>query len=428
MKNRNLGPALFLIGIGLVLMLLSVLSGCAPDAPVKPDPAPSAVPAETVTPQPTAAPVPTPDPTPSPGQRAKERLMQMTTPEKVGQLLTVGVEGTIPGRDAMSYIQTYQVGGVILFSRNVESADQLLTMTNGLKYLNQEEGNVPLLISADEEGGTVSRMPPEVAVLPDALTSVELGIDSADRGAALAACCKAFGIGMNYAPVLDIWSNPGNTVIGHRAFGTDPYTVNREGQRCMEAMMEGGVIPVIKHFPGHGDTIVDSHVGLPRIAKDLEVLEACEFIPFRTAITTGAPAVMVGHLAITWMDQTYPASLSPAAVTQLLREEMGFDGVVVTDDLTMGAITQYWTVGEAAVKAVQAGCDQLLVCHGRENVDAAREGLLNAVQNGTITEERLNESVLRILTMKETWNVSDDPISGVDIEALNASIAPALIR
>ena len=326
------------------------------------------------------------------------------------------------------------MGGVILFGRNVESAGQLAELTNGLKDLNGDY--TPLFLCVDQEGGRVDRMPPEVERTPSAW-SVGQTLDTEGVGAAygalLAEECAAFGFNMDFAPSLDIWSNPDNTVIGDRAFGNDWEWTAFFGMSAVESMEEqGGVIPVVKHFPGHGDTSVDSHVALPVVDKSLEELWQSELVPFNMTLNQedyfgaqagpSAPAVMVAHILLSQVDPDYPASLSHRVVTGLLREEMGFDGVVCTDDLTMGAVSNTYGMGEAAVLAVEAGCDLLLVCHGADNLTAARDALLEAADSGRISPERLDESVKRILSLKAEYGLTNDPVDTPDVDALNARI------
>ena len=265
----------------------------------------------------------------------------------------------------------------------------------------------------------VERMPPEIQKLPNAYDVS----DPAAFGAALGAECAAFGINTDFAPSLDIWSNPNNTVIGRRAFGADADTVTQRGLACLTAMEESSTIPVVKHFPGHGDTDTDSHVGLPVVDKTREELLEMELLPFQAAIDAGAPAVMVGHILMTQIDPDKPATLSSEVVTGLLREELGFDGAVFTDDLTMGAITQNYGLGEAAVLAVEAGCDVLLVCHEAGTVDEVYTALLDAVDAGRITVDRLDQSVRRILTLKQNYGLTSDPVDLPDLDALNAQVA-----
>ena len=396
----------------VLLLCVLGLTGCGSQMPV-PTPTPAATTSAAPTPTPTPEPTPTPDP-------VAEALAAMTTQEKVGQLLVAGIEGTQVGEDGLRAVQDYQVGGVILFGRNVESADQLADLTNELKALNGD--NTPLFLCVDQEGGRVDRMPPEVDDLPSAYDYIAAGGDPLERGKVLAAQCAAFGFNLDFSTCLDIWSNPDNTVIGDRAYGSDPDTVTRAGLAVNQGLEQGGVIPVVKHFPGHGDTGTDSHVDLPVVDKTAEELEQFELIPFQAAIDQGTPCVMVAHILMTRIDADLPASLSPKVVDGLLRQEMGFDGVVCTDDLTMGAISNTYGMGEAAVLAVEAGCDLLLVCHEADNLTAARDALLSAVDAGRISMERLDESVYRILSLKQEYGLANDPVDGPDVETLNAQI------
>ena len=419
MTKRNLLAAILLI-------VFTLTTACAA-RPVQPTDTPAA---ETT---PAAAPAPTPEPTPTPDPIA-EAVAAMSTEQKVSQLLVAGIEGTQLGQDAVQAVQDYQVGGVILFGRNVESAWQLAELTNGLKDLNGDY--TPLFLCVDQEGGRVDRMPPEVERTPSAW-SVGQTLDTEGVGAAygalLAEECAAFGFNMDFAPSLDIWSNPDNTVIGDRAFGNDWEWTAFFGMSAVESMEEqGGVIPVVKHFPGHGDTSVDSHVALPVVDKSLEELWQSELVPFNMVLNQedyfgaqagpSAPAVMVAHILLSQVDPDYPASLSHRVVTGLLREEMGFDGVVCTDDLTMGAVSNTYGMGEAAVLAVEAGCDLLLVCHGADNLTAARDALLEAADSGRLSPERLDESVKRILSLKAEYGLTNDPVDTPDVDALNARI------
>ena len=413
---------------GLLLVVFVLTAGCAA-RPAQPTDTPAA---ET-TPAAAPSPTPTPEPTPTPDPIA-EAVAAMTTEQKVSQLLVAGIEGTQLGQDAVQAVQDYQVGGVILFGRNVESAWQLAELTNGLKDLNGDY--TPLFLCVDQEGGRVDRMPPEVERTPSAW-SVGQTLDTEGVGAAygalLAEECAAFGFNMDFAPSLDIWSNPDNTVIGDRAFGNDWEWTAFFGMSAVESMEEqGGVIPVVKHFPGHGDTSVDSHVALPVVDKSLEELWQSELVPFNMTLNQedyfgaqagpSAPAVMVAHILLSQVDPDYPASLSHRVVTGLLREEMGFDGVVCTDDLTMGAVSNTYGMGEAAVLAVEAGCDLLLVCHGSDNLTAARDALVEAVDSGRISPERLDESVKRILSLKVEYGLTNEPVDAPDVDALNARI------
>ena len=431
----------------IVLLLCLFVFVFTPSCAVIEHPAPTVPAGETVPPTQTSAPSPEPTPQPPddpipPPDPLYQAVLRLTTEEKVGQLLVVGLAGTSPGDDARQAIEDLKVGGFILFGKNVENAAQLLSLTNGLKELNQSAGNVPLFLCVDEEGGTVSRMPPELLDLPSAYDFLQAGGDPYARGEVLAQQCAAFGFHVDFAPCLDVWSNPNNTVIGKRAFSADAKTAAVAGRDCAYGVMSGGIIPVVKHFPGHGDTDTDSHVGLPVVDKTKEALWDMELLPFRTAIADSSqdnvpaletgdpkepiPAVMVAHILMTELDDQRPASLSPAVVTGLLREELGFGGVVFTDDLTMGAVTSTYGVGQAAVMAVEAGCDVALVCHGAQEARAAYTALLEAVNSGRISMSRLDDSVTRILALKQAYGVEDKAVEAPDIAALNARIEAVL--
>ena len=413
----------------LLLIVFALPAGCQKQGG---EPTQPTAPAPTILPTPTPEPSPTPTPDP-----VGEALAGMTVEQKAAQLLVAGIEGTEPGEDAVQAIQGYQVGGVILFGRNVESAEQLAALTNGLKELNGDY--VPLFLCVDQEGGRVDRMPPEVTDLPSALdfgsiADPEARMDACfTLGQTLAAQCAAFGFNMDFAPSLDIWSNPDNTVIGDRAFGNDWEWTAFFGMSAVEGMeKQGTVIPVVKHFPGHGDTAVDSHTALPVVDKTLEDLWQSELVPFDMVLSgqfwgepvmEPTPAVMVAHILLSQIDPDNPASLSPEVVTGLLREEMGYEGVVCTDDLTMGAISNTYGMGEAAVLAVEAGCDLLLVCHSADNLAAAHAALVDAVDSGRISMERLDESVYRVLSLKAVYGLSNAPVEAPDIKALNDRIA-----
>ena len=423
----------------LMIAMLFAMGGCTGDPAQPPAPAgeptasgpesaaPSASAPETTSPVasfPAGSEPPASTSAPDP---VAEQMAAMTLEEKVGQLFIAGFYGTEDGDYVDSLIRDYKVGGLIFFGRNVGTAEELTALVNDLRAQNGDY--IPLFFSVDQEGGTVERMPDEVSPLEDAYTygqsgSGELGYA---LGQVLARECAAFGFNLDFAPSLDIWSNPENTVIGTRAFGTTAEAVEAVGPWAAYGLMDGGVIPVVKHFPGHGDTAVDSHVGLPTVSKTVDELLASELIPFQSAIEgregEGAPAVMVAHILMTAIDPDRPASLSPAVVTGLLRDQLGFDGVVFTDDLTMGAITENYGLDEAAVLALEAGCDVLLVCHNEGDLALARQAVLDAAASGRLTEERIDQSVYRILALKQAYGLTNDPIEMPDVQALNEEIA-----
>ncbi|NLM51427.1 MAG: beta-N-acetylhexosaminidase [Firmicutes bacterium] len=362
----------------------------------------------------------------TPRDPLQEQLAQMTLEEKVGQLVIVGMDGTELNEKIKNLIQNYHAGGVILYKKNITGSTQLLQLLNQLKSSNNSK--IPLFLSLDEEGGPVSRLPDEITKLPSNKIIGEINNEnlSYNLGQALALQLKAYGFNLNFAPVLDINSNPQNPVIGDRSFGAGADLVSRLGVATIKGLQDGGVIPVGKHFPGHGDTLVDSHVGLPVVTYDLDRLRNFELLPFQAAIGSGVDAMMVAHILLPKLDDKFPASLSHNIITGLLKEELGFQGLVVTDDLTMGAIVKHYSLAQAAVQAVKAGNDLLLVCHDYESQLAVLQALQTAVASGDIPEARIEESVYKILQLKQKYNLSDRPVEAVDTEAVNAKVRKLL--
>ncbi|MBY0754356.1 beta-N-acetylhexosaminidase [Clostridium sardiniense] len=357
----------------------------------------------------------------------KDKITTMSLDEKIGQLIIGGFNGYTVDSNTENLIKENHLGGFILFQRNVENSNQLLKLINTLKSLNK--GNIaPLFISADEEGGTVTRMPNEIKKLPSNSYIGKINNEdfSYNIGKTLGKELNAFGINMDYAPVLDINSNPNNPVIGIRSFGDNKDIVTRLGTRTMEGIKSQNVIPVVKHFPGHGDTSVDSHIGLPVVNCDLKRLNDFELAPFKSAIDKGADAVMVAHILLPKLDPKYPATLSYNIITDLLRKDIGFDGVVITDDMTMGAIMENYNIGNASVKAINAGADIVLVCHKYENIQTAINSIKKAVSDKVITEDRIDESVYRVLSLKEKYKLTDNKINSVDVNEINKSITDVL--
>lgn len=357
----------------------------------------------------------------------KRQINEMTLDEKIGQMVIVGFDGYAIDDNTRILIKNYHVGGFILYSYNVESSSQLLTLINSLKSMNSSN-RIPLFTSVDEEGGRVSRMPAEFNKLP---TNEAIGrINNADFsykiGGVISEEIKSFGYNMDFAPVLDINSNPNNPVIGDRSFGTNAEVVSKLGVATMKGIQSGGIIPVVKHFPGHGDTSVDSHVGLPYVDHDLSRLKSFEFVPFDMAIKNGADAVMVAHILLTKIDPANPASMSKAIITDILRNQLKFNGVVITDDMTMGAIIKNYEISSAAVKSVNAGSDIILISRGYDDEVKVIDALKKAVENNTIPESRIDESVYRILKLKDKYNLKDTAISSIDVKKINSDISAVL--
>lgn len=368
--------------------------------------------------------------TPSSGSSEvlQKQINEMSLEEKVGQLVIVGVEAYENDQYSKLLIEKYHVGGFIIFKKNILNTSQLLGLLNSLKDTNAARNGIPLFLSVDEEGGRVSRLPKEFKKFP---TNQMIGKknDSAlsgQIGSVLGEELSAFGFNMNFAPVLDINSNPKNPIIGNRSFGATAQLVSELGVATMKGIQSQNVIAVVKHFPGHGDTSVDSHIGLPKVEHDLERLKSFELKPFASAVENGADAVMVAHILLPELDASYPASISKPVITDLLRGEMGFGGVVMTDDFTMGAVTKNYDFAKAAVRAINAGGDIVLVCHGFDKQEKVLKALFAAVKTGQISEERLNQSLYRILELKQKYSLQDNPAGEVAVQRINAKIQELL--
>lgn len=331
-------------------------------------------------------------------QLVELKLSELTLKEKIGQLLIVGIEdqGKSISKATKQLIHEQGIGSIILFKRNISSTQQLQALVKELKQLPAH--GIPLWVTLDQEGGRVNRLPDsfpaasELAALNDAALTEASG---SLMGEALA----DLSIDVNFAPVLDINNNPDNPVIGSRAFGDTADEVVEHGMAMMRGLSDH-VITVGKHFPGHGDTSSDSHYELPIINKSWSELEQLELVPFRAAIEQDIDAIMIGHLYLPQIDERYPASLSPTIINEYLRKELGFEGIVMTDDLVMGGITEHYEIGEAAVLALQAGNTMLIVGHQPKQQQAVIEALVGAVEQHVLDEVLIDEAVELVLRMK----------------------------
>ncbi|MGV8981725.1 beta-N-acetylhexosaminidase [Clostridium sp.] len=352
-----------------------------------------------------------------------EQIGKMTIDEKIGQMTIVGIEGYDLNENTKSLLQKYKVGGVILFANNVQETNQLLKLLNSLKSENLQN-KIPLFLSVDEEGGRVTRMPVEFEKFPTnkAIGKINDEALSYSIGGCIAYEIGSFGFNMDFAPVLDVNSNPNNPVIGNRSFGANASIVSSLGIQTMKGIQSQNIIPVVKHFPGHGDTSVDSHMGLPSVNNDLKRLKSFELKPFVEAIKNDADAVMIAHILLPKIDKENPSSMSKIIITDILRRELKFNGVIITDDMTMGAITKNYNISEAAVKSVKAGTDIVLVCHGYDNEIAVINALKNSVSKGEISEKSIDESVYRILLLKEKYKLKDKITKSVDVNGINNKI------
>mgnify|MGYP000315436982 CR=1 FL=1 len=321
----------------------------------------------------------------------------------------IGFEETEVTPDLRAWLQDYRPGGVILFSRNLVDAEQIATLTNDLQAI---AGDIPLLMAIDQEGGRVSRLPSDFTIFPPAATVAQSGsTDLAYQAASVTAKeLRSVGINMNMAPVLDIHTNPDNPIIGNRAFGTEPAQVCTMGAATIAGLQDHRVLACGKHFPGHGDTSTDSHLELPCVHASRERLEEIELQPFRYAIEHGLQAMMTAHVHYPGLDPVYPATLSPTILSGLLRQELGFSGVILSDDLEMRAILDHTRVGDAAIRSLQAGADMLLICKSRTLATDTFQALERAVTAGELDPTTMKASLARIHAVKQQFVYPYHPI------------------
>lgn len=330
----------------------------------------------------------------------EEQLNNMTLEEQIGQMLMVSDYSKIADDELINKLEEVQPGGFILFSENFESFTQASKLIDDIN----NTSDIPMFISIDQEGGRVARIK---ELTDQSLTDIppmyDLGLTNDENlayevGQVIGEELRAFNINMNFAPVLDIYSNPENTVIGDRSFGTTAQLVSKIALSLSDGLESTGIISVYKHFPGHGDTSEDSHNELPVINKTKDELMELELVPFINAINNGADVIMVGHLAIPAITgNNTPASLSKEIITNLLKEELGFNGVVITDALNMKALTNEYTEEEIYINAINAGVDILLMPDfDYETIEI----IMSAIDEGKIAEEEITDSVKKILELK----------------------------
>lgn len=362
-----------------------------------------------------------------PSRADANQLEDMSLDEKIGQMIIAGISGTTISEETKSLISQYQVGGLIAYKVNLEDEKQAVQLLNSLKTENTKN-KFPLFLSIDQEGGYISRLPGGLIEIPtnEKIGSINNSQFSYEIGTLLGKELEAFGFNLNYAPVLDVNSNPNNPIIGNRSFGNNPEIVSELGIQTMKGIQSQNIIPVIKHFPGHGDTSVDSHLELPKVSKSMEELRQVELVPFADAIESGADVVMVAHILLPEIDAIYPSSMSKTIITDLLRKQLHFNGVVVTDDMTMSAIADNFDLGEAAVESVKAGTDIVMVAHDYNKIVSVINALKTAVINGEISEARVDESVSRIIQLKKKYKLDGEKVEEVNVEELNHEIEKTL--
>ena len=335
----------------------------------------------------------------------EEKMSKMTIEEKIAQMLVVYYSKDEVDSTLKNVFTTNTPGGFILMKDNITTYEKTKKFVDNLKNLS----DVPLIISIDQEGGNVQRLK---AITDKDATNIpymyNVGLKNDTKltykiGKVIAEELRTIGVNVDYAPVLDIYSNPNNTVIGKRSFGKTKELVSNHSIELAKGLMDNKVVPTYKHFPGHGDTAVDSHVGLPIINKTYDELKKEELVPFINAINNDAKIIMVGHLALPKItgDNT-PATLSKKIVTDILKNDLGYKGLVITDGLNMGALTKNYTDEQIYVGAINAGCDLLLMPNGSKKA-------IEIIKNN-IDEKRIDESVRKILIFKYTYLDEDNTL------------------
>ncbi|MEZ7129373.1 beta-N-acetylhexosaminidase [Nonomuraea sp. AD125B] len=412
MLRRRLGTT------GLLVIALTACAGGGGTAGATPTGGKAAPPAPSAS--------PSPSPSASQSDPVARALAGLSVEEKVGQLFMPVLYGTTAasssGENQARYgaptpakvIARYHLGGVILFPHNVKGVSQVVGLTNGLQRASKE---VPLLIGTDQENGLVSRMSALMTDFPGASVIGATGDPAWARkvAAATGAELRALGVNLDFAPVADVNIDPRNPVIGSRAFGKDPQRVAKMVAASVKGFADADVAATAKHFPGHGDTSVDSHTGLPVIKHTRAEWERIDAPPFKAAIGAGVDAVMSAHIVFPKLDPSGdPATLSKPILTGLLRQKLGYDGVISTDALNMAGVRQKYNDGEIAVRAVLAGADLLLMPN---DLPKAYDAVLAAVKSGRISERRLDQSVTRLLKLKQA--------KGYLAEAPTASVSRA---
>lgn len=348
------------------------------------------------------------------------KLENLTIEEKVGQMLCFAFHGTEYNEQLEKQIKDLHVGGVIHFARNITSNEQVKKLNSDI----QENCKIPLFIGVDQEGGMVLRVTEGITPFPGAMSF------AASRRSNYNVCkyvgndLKHLGFNMVFAPCADVNNNPYNPVINSRSYSDDPKIVSEYVISSFKGFQDSLIIPTAKHFPGHGDTSVDSHLSLPTVGKDLNELENLEFVPFKDAVDNGIDGIMASHVLYPAVDDIYPASLSKKIITGILKEKMGFKGLIVTDSLTMGAINNNYSKREIVELAANAGIDLLIFC-GKADINDQREifnEFVSLVKDGKISIDRVNESVKKILEYKEKYQITNLPINLTSKENMKEAI------
>jgi len=329
--------------------------------------------------------------------------MESLTPEQIaGQRLMVGFDGLTLSNDVKYLIDSLKVGGLILFKQNVSSPEQVAELCADAQTYARACGQPPLLIAIDQEGGQVARLGPPFTQFPGN-PSMKNVSDADDFAKTCVRELSGVGINMNMAPVLDVAPEGMESIMASRVFNGGPDQVSEMGVRVIEGLQRGGIMAVAKHFPGIGRTTLDSHLDLPTLSVDKADLDATDLVPFRAAVACGVAGIMLSHIRYSAVDSEWPASISPKIVAAWLREELGYDGVVMTDDLDMGAVSKHFDIKTATRQVMAADVDIALICHRSPNMEAAFEEMLHFFAESKEMIDRAHRSVERIIKLKNKY-------------------------
>lgn len=331
----------------------------------------------------------------------------------IGKLFIIGFEGSTLSNSLKALLEELNPSGVILFSRNIENPSQIARLNHDLQKFGRSSGG--FFIGVDQEGGRVRRLREPFTYFPPALEMVSgphPEVALRDFARTTAREISLVGFNLDFTPVLDVLGQPDelhSSVIGDRSYGFDPEIVSSYGGILIQELRANGIIPCGKHFPGHGGTLVDSHVKLPVDSRERELIEHKDLVPFRKAVALDVEMLMTAHVLYPSLDPHLPATLSPAIIKGLLRESMSYEGIVITDDLDMGAVADRYSTEDCSLKAFSAGVDLLLVCKHPERALSARDRILRAIQDGEISPQRVEESLERIRRLKGKYARAMNP-------------------
>lgn len=350
------------------------------------------------------------------------KIEELNLEEKIGQMFMIGIEKEITP-ETFEMINKYKIGGIVIYKKNYSNYKRMLQIVNIIKEKNKNN-KIPIFISVDQEGGRVNRMPKEIENIKSAMKIAKTGdIQKVKQsGKIIGEMLRKTGITINYAPVLDIKRFEENHAIGDRCYGENKEEVIKNGIEVMKEMKKEGVISVVKHFPGHGLTKKDSHFHIPKVYEKIEKLEKEDMVPFEKAIQEGVDAIMVGHLIIEDVDKKYPASLSKKIIQKYLIDKYNYKGLIITDDLKMMAIRFHYKTKTAILRAIEAGNDIIMIKLPYKKIKKIIKYIIKEVKKGKISEKRINQSVNKILSIKEKYEITDDKVKGFNIEEINKKI------